>query len=303
MASLELVNLKKKFGTLTALNGVSFQVTAGEIFGFVGANGAGKSTTMRIALGVLSADEGEVLWGGTPISSQTRREIGYMPEERGLYPKMTVGKQLIYLARLHGMSKEEATASMLHWTEVLQIAGRRKDQLLALSLGNQQRVQLAAALVHNPKILILDEPFSGLDPVAVEVMAQVLQERSAAGVPVVFSSHQLELVERISSRVGIISNGSMVAVGTVPQLRENASSCIWRIASSALTEAAILQIPGAISCSQTSDGWLVELTSDGDSSQLLSAGISAGQVYYFGKEVPPLTELFKSVIEPAKDAA
>ncbi|OKL53565.1 ABC transporter ATP-binding protein [Bowdeniella nasicola] len=219
MADLVISGLRKKFGTLQALDDMSFTVKSGEIFGFVGSNGAGKTTTMRIALGVLAADAGEVTFDGEKLDLAGRRHVGYMPEERGLYPKMKVGDQLIYLARLHGMSADEAQASMEHWTERLNIAARRDDDVQKLSLGNQQRVQLAAALVHDPKLLILDEPFSGLDPVAVEVMSSVLRDRADAGVPVIFSSHQLDLVERLCDRVGIVRNGLMVACGTIDELR------------------------------------------------------------------------------------
>jgi ABC-2 type transport system ATP-binding protein len=161
---------------------MTFDVRAGELFGFVGSNGAGKTTTMRIALGVLSSDSGTVRWDGEPITMETRRRIGYMPEERGLYPKMRVAEQLIYLARLHRMAAATAKRSVEDWTERLGVAARRDYEVQKLSLGNQQRVQLGAALVHNPRILVLDEPFSGLDPVAVDVMSQVLREKADDGV-------------------------------------------------------------------------------------------------------------------------
>src|SRR6478609_5491572 len=221
MATLEIHRLNKTYGTVRALRDMSFTVGAGEIFGFVGSNGAGKTTTMRIALGVLAPDSGEVRWDGRPLDLAMRRRIGYMPEERGLYPRMKVGDQLVYLARLHGLSASSARNAMEHWTEVLGIADRRGDEILKLSLGNQQRVQLAAALVHSPEILVLDEPFSGLDPVAVDVMSGVLRDQVAAGVPVLFSSHQLELVEALCDRVGIIKSGSMVAFGGIEELRRN----------------------------------------------------------------------------------
>ncbi len=188
-------HVSKKYGAVVALHEAMFDVRAGELFGFVGSNGAGKTTAMRIALGVLAADSGIVWWDGAPITMETRRHIGYMPEERGLYPKMKVGEQLIYLARLHGLPATAARRSVDEWTERLGVAGRLGDEVQKLSLGNQQRVQLAAALVHNPSILVLDEPFSGLDPVAVDVMSKVLLDKAAEGIPVVFSSHQLDLVE------------------------------------------------------------------------------------------------------------
>src|ERR1700704_3931432 len=205
--TLEIDRVSKRYGEIVALDSVTFDVRAGELFGFVGSNGAGKTTTMRIALGVLAADSGEVRWDGAPVTLQTRRQIGYMPEERGLYPKMKVAEQLVYLARLPGLSMAAAKRSVEAWTERLGVAERRNDEVQKLSLGNQQRVQLAAALVHDPSILVLDEPFSGLDPVAVDIMSNVLLGKAAEGVPVVFSSHQLDLVERLCHRVGIIRSG------------------------------------------------------------------------------------------------
>src|SRR5690625_2846791 len=199
MPDLEISGLNKTYGSLRALTDMTFTVNEGELFGFVGSNGAGKTTTMRIALGVLTADSGTVSFGGQPMDLNLRRRVGYMPEERGLYPKMKVSDQLVYLAELHGLTPTAATAAMEHWTEVLGFASRREDELQKLSLGNQQRLQLASALVHDPDLLILDEPFSGLDPVAVDVMSNVLRERAEAGVPVIFSSHQLDLVERLRS--------------------------------------------------------------------------------------------------------
>jgi ABC-2 type transport system ATP-binding protein len=187
------------------------------MFGFVGPNGAGKTTTMRIILGVLAPDSGEVRWRHAPVDASVRRRFGYMPEERGLYPKMRVRAQLTYLAALHGVAAPEAAAD--RWIERLGVAERADDRVEALSLGNQQRVQLAAALVHEPEVLVLDEPFSGLDPVGVDVLAGVLAEYASTGVPVVFSSHQLELVERLCEAVAIIKDGRLVASGTVDELR------------------------------------------------------------------------------------
>ena len=194
------------------------------MFGFVGPNGAGKTTTMRIILGVLAADGGEVRWHGEPVDAATRRRFGYMPEERGLYPKMRVRTQLTYLAALHGVDAPEQAAD--RWIERLGIGERADDRVEELSLGNQQRVQLAAALVHEPELLVLDEPFSGLDPVGVDVLSGVLAEYAATGVPVVFSSHQLELVERLCEAVAIIKDGRLVASGAVEELRGQGSGAV-----------------------------------------------------------------------------
>jgi ABC-2 type transport system ATP-binding protein len=187
---LRLIGLRRAFGSVVALDGVSLDVPAGQLVGFVGPNGAGKTTAMRIALGVLEPDTGEVRWRGRPVDARARRRFGYMPEERGLYPKMRVREQLVYLARLHGLSQADATARAAETTEILGVDGRAADRVETLSLGNQQRVQLAAALVHRPEVLVLDEPFSGLDPVGVDALSAVLhREATEHGVPVVFSSH------------------------------------------------------------------------------------------------------------------
>jgi ABC-2 type transport system ATP-binding protein len=295
--TLELDRLDKSYGSIHALQDLSFDVHAGEIFGFVGSNGAGKSTAMRIVLGVLEADDGQVRWNGREMTYQVRRRIGYMPEERGLYPRMQVGEQLVYLARLHGMDAPAARSSMEAWTETLGIAHRRGDEVIRLSLGNQQRVQLAAALIHDPDILVLDEPFSGLDPVAVDVMSGVLRDRAAAGVPVMFSSHQLDLVERISDRVGIIRDGSMVAVGDLETLRQTELPR-WRIVG---------PLPGQ--WAEIVDGVRV-VRSDGDScvveplgpaasdldQQLLRAALAAGTVREFARERPSLVDLYRDVV-------
>ncbi len=218
---LELRGLTKRYGDKVALDDFSFEVGAGQMFGFVGPNGAGKTTTMRIVLGVLQPDAGEVLWDGRPLDRETRRTIGYMPEERGLYPKMRVAEQLVYLAELHGLEVGEAKASATRWIERLGLEERAEDAVEELSLGNQQRVQLAAALVHGPRLLVLDEPFSGLDPVGVDVLSEVLlAEVRERGVPVVFSSHQLDLVERLCDAVAIVRDGRLVASGGIDELRE-----------------------------------------------------------------------------------
>jgi ABC-2 type transport system ATP-binding protein len=217
--ALELRDLRKRYGDTVALDGVSFGVAAGEMFGFVGPNGAGKTTLMRIVLGVLAADAGEVLWRGAPIGAEERRRIGYMPEERGLYPKMRVRDHLVYIGRLHGVEEAKAEESADRWLASLGLEERSEEVVEALSLGNQQRVQLALALVHEPDLLVLDEPFSGLDPEGVDALAAALQEEiDARGVPVIFSSHQLDLVERLCDSVAIIRSGRIVTEGRLDQI-------------------------------------------------------------------------------------
>jgi ABC-2 type transport system ATP-binding protein len=216
---LRLDQLRKRYGETVALDGASFDVGAGQMFGFVGPNGAGKTTLMRIVLGVLAADSGQVLWHGGPIDAEARRRIGYMPEERGLYPKMRVRDQLVYMARLHGASEAQASAAAGRWLARLGIEARAEDTVEALSLGNQQRVQLGVALVHEPDLLVLDEPFSGLDPDGVDALSgALLEEIRTRQVPVVFSSHQLELVERLCDSIAIIAHGRIAATGPLAEV-------------------------------------------------------------------------------------
>jgi len=292
---LEIDAVSKSYGATVALRDMTFNVRAGELFGFVGSNGAGKTTTMRIALGVLSSDSGQVRWNGEPITVETRRHIGYMPEERGLYPRMKVAEQLTYLARLHGMSKADAKRAVGVWTERLGVAARRDDEVQKLSLGNQQRVQLAAALVHNPRILVLDEPFSGLDPVAVDVMSQVLREKADDGVPVVFSSHQLDLVERLCDRVGIVRNGQMVTSGTVDELRAGGAVRLIVHAPQA-PDGWADQLPGVTQRGRHGEKTELELAPGADDQAVLRAALDTGPVHEFAHRLPSLTELFRHVV-------
>ncbi|WP_372593675.1 ABC transporter ATP-binding protein [Actinotalea sp.] len=289
---LELDHLSKSYGTVTALDGLSFDVRPGEIFGFVGSNGAGKTTAMRIMLGVLAADSGSVRWQGKGLDLHTRRTVGYMPEERGLYPKMKVGEQLRYLAGLHGMDPSSAARAVDHWTDLLGVGARREDTVDKLSLGNQQRVQLAAALVHDPVLLVLDEPFSGLDPVAVDVMSGVLRERAAAGVPVVFSSHQLDLVERLCDRVGIVQSGRMQAVGTIDELRRTEHPA-WSL--SVDDQAAVVAALTAAGIPARVEGGTVRADT-ADDQAALGIALGVGPVHEFRRIRPSLTDLFRDVV-------
>lgn len=306
--ALEIIDLHKRFGKTVALDGMEFTIQPGELYGFVGSNGAGKTTTMRIALGVLNQDAGEVRLDGKVLDFETRKRFGYMPAERGLYPKMKVGAQLVFLAQLQGLNKADATAAMTYWTERLGVDARRDDDVQALSLGNQQRVQLAAALIHNPDVLVLDEPFSGLDPVAVDVMSSVLQEKAAQGATVVFSSHQLDLVERLCDRVGICSKGKIIAEGTIDQLRNSeAGDFVIRLDGDAQGLAGELAASG-ISATLDSSSTVRITQRDGlDTQAVLRSAMTHGVVTDFTRERPHLQDIFKDVVsvpdaEPTEEA-
>ncbi len=292
---LEIDGVSKRYGDLVALENLTFEVRAGEMFGFVGRNGAGKTTTMRIVLGVLNADAGQVRWAGRPLDFTTRRQIGYMPEERGLYPKMHLAEQLAYLGELHGMSDADARRAAAEWLERFDLADRRDDELQSLSHGNQQRMQLAAALVCSPEILVLDEPFSGLDPVALDVMTGVLRERADAGVAVVFSSHELDLVERICDRVGIIDKHRMVAQGTVAELRAGGPRRLWVDAPAAQSGWAG-DLPGVTLIRSDGSRALIELEPGADDQAVLEAALRTGPVREFRPAEASLTELFRDAI-------
>ena len=293
---LEFDGLHKSYGANHVLDGVGFSVAPGSMFGFCGANGAGKTTTMRIAMGLARADAGEVRWRGRPLDDDVRRRIGYMPEERGLYPKMRVGEQLAYFARLHGLDARSAARASEEWSERLGVGARRKDAVEKLSLGNQQRVQLAAALVGEPDVLILDEPFSGLDPVGVDALAEALAGQCRRGVPVVFSSHQLDLVERLCDSVGILARGRIVASGTVTELRERESGRQLRVVVPDAGPGWAASLPGVRTVSERAGDTLLELAADVDDQLVLAAALRTGRVTHFARRQPTLVELFREAV-------
>lgn len=270
----------------------------GEICGFVGRNGAGKTTAMRIVLGLLEPHSGEVRWRDRPVDAAARRRFGYMPEERGLYPKMRVAAQLSYLARLHGMGREEAAAAADRWATRLGITERAGDRVEQLSLGNQQRVQLGAALVHDPELLILDEPFSGLDPIGVDALAAEIRARADAGVPVLFSSHQLDLVEQICESVAIIDRGRIVAAGTVAGLRARAEHRpLVRIAVTGDVGGDwAARLPGVRVRGRDHRGAVLAVPDGMSTDFLLDSARRAGVVTHFEVVRPTLAETFREVV-------
>jgi ABC-2 type transport system ATP-binding protein len=291
---LELEDVSRSFDRRKVLDDISFTVGAGRLTGFVGSNGAGKTTTMRIVLGVLAADSGRVLWHGSPVDRAARRRFGYMPEERGLYPKMRIKEQLVYFGRLYGLSQVTAARQAEDLLGRLNLGDRAKDRLDALSLGNQQRVQVAAALIHSPKLLVLDEPFSGLDPVAVDAMTTLLRDRAAAGVPVLFSSHQLDLVERICDDLVIIAEGGVVAAGPVSRLRAERAGARYRMV---LDEDAgwLRDVPNLTVLDVDGPRALIELSDPTADQQLLNRALQRGPVREFSRVIPALADIYREV--------
>jgi len=303
---LEIVDLAKRYGDVVALDGASFTARRGRLVGFLGPNGAGKTTAMRAIFGLIVPDRGETRWEGRPIDPAARLRFGYMPEQRGLYPRMRVHEQLVYFAQQHGLGGRAAAAAATRWLERLGLADRARSKLEDLSHGNQQRVQLATALVHDPDLLVLDEPFSGLDPIGIATMTEVLRERAAAGVGVIFSSHQLDLVEDVCEDVVIISRGRVVAEGAIEALRAGAGRRHLEI-----------EVRGGDGSWLPDAGQLIVLERTGsrvkllvdervELEALLARARAAGEVTRFSYEPPRLSELFmEAVIEPQarQDAA
>jgi ABC-2 type transport system ATP-binding protein len=293
---LEIDDLTKRYGPVVALDGASFIAQPGRIVGFLGPNGAGKTTTMRCVFGLVRPERGEVRWRGSVVDREARLRFGYMPEQRGLYPRMRVREQLSYFAQQHGLSGRDADAAATRWLERMGLGDRWKSKLEELSHGNQQRVQLTAALAHDPELLVLDEPFSGLDPLGTTTMTAVLRERAAAGVAVLFSSHQLDLVEDVCEDVVIIARGRIVAAGEIDALKRASgrrhldvevagSGGTWLDGRDHLT---------VLDRSGDRIRLLVDATVDLD--ELLAAARRGGEVRRFSFEPPKLSELFMEAV-------
>jgi ABC-2 type transport system ATP-binding protein len=294
---LELHDLHRRFGDVVALDGMTFTVEAGKVVGFLGPNGAGKTTAMRAVLGVTALDAGRIEFEGREVNAQARRHFGYMPEERGLYPGMRVLDQLEYLGRLHGMDAAAAQASARRQCERLGLAERVDSKVEELSLGNQQRVQLAAALVHEPDLLVLDEPFSGLDPVGIDDLSAVLAERAHDGATVLFSSHQLDLVEHLCEAVAIVDQGRLVAAGPVEGLtRGGRPRLAVRVAGDPDGRWTAPLPPGA-HVQDVEHGTVMLALDDGIAADaVLDVARAAGSVEHFAFERRRLSEVFREAV-------
>ncbi|GAA3342647.1 ATP-binding cassette domain-containing protein [Curtobacterium pusillum] len=291
---LAIDGVTKQYGDRRVLDDVTFTVGDGRLTGFVGGNGAGKTTTMRILLGVLQADAGTVSIDGATIGPADRRRFGYMPEERGLYPKMPVAEQIAYFARLHGVDKSTAATRTADLLERLGLTPHADDAVEKLSLGNQQRVQVAAALAHDPEVLVLDEPFSGLDPMAVDVVLGVLREVAARGVPVLFSSHQLDVVERLCDDVVVIADGTIRAAGPQDELRKQAGPAAWELLVDG--DVAWLRDEPGVTVREFDGGYAVFEAEDATAQRVLQHAVQHGTVGSFSPRVPRLSEVFREVV-------
>jgi ABC-2 type transport system ATP-binding protein len=293
---LVLEDLRKSFGDVVALDGCSLIVPAGSMVGFLGPNGAGKTTAMRSVFRLVALDGGSVTWRGRPVDLPTMLRFGYMPEERGLYPKMTVASHIAYFGRLRGMDRRRTDAAAAALMEELGLAGRAADKVQDLSHGNQQRVQLAIALIHDPELLVLDEPFSGLDPVAATTMARLLEARAANGAAVLFSSHQLDVVEDLCRDVVIVHQGRVVLSGEVDEIRAASPRRYLEAVVAGSRGSWADPLEGVTVVSRTGDRVRLVVDGDVDVAELAACAARAGDIVEFSFTPPDLSEVFVEAV-------
>ena len=297
MHVLELRGVSKRYDAVPALAGCTFRAAPGRLTGFVGPNGAGKTTAMRVIFGLVLPDSGELLWQGAPIDMEVRRRFGYMPEERGLYPRMRVRDQLQFFGRLSGLSAKAAARAADRWLDVMGLTDRAGSRLDDLSHGNQQRVQLATALLHEPELVVLDEPFSGLDPLAMESMSAMLGEVARSGVAVLFSSHQLDVVEHLCEDVVVIDSGRVVLLGPLEEIRLGAPNRYVDVITRGDVDR-LVHLEGATVAARTDGHVRLRVPRGADPATVLRAvGSDVERVSY---EPPTLSELFRAAVSEAR---
>jgi ABC-2 type transport system ATP-binding protein len=294
---LEVRHIRKDFGKVTAVRDVSFSIPDGLTFGLIGPNGAGKTTTMRMILGILVADSGEVRWNGERVDGAMRRRFGYLPEERGLYGRMHVREEIEYFGRLHGLPERDVRRSANEWIERLELGVYAERPCGELSKGNQQKVQIACASVHSPELLVLDEPFSGLDPINAEILAGVLRSLKAQGTALVLSSHQMFQLEQLCGAYCIVVGGESRLSGTLAELRKTIPTRIVRVAPASAAVRAVLQaLPGARHV-QDEDGTLdYEVPAATDVAGLLARLVAADSITRFEAVEPSLRDVYLEAV-------
>ncbi|KXH79337.1 ABC transporter ATP-binding protein [Sporosarcina sp. HYO08] len=288
---LRLESVTKRFGNFTAVDDLSLSVDEGTMYGFLGANGAGKTTTFRMILGLLNANEGQITWSNSPIQSTASSDIGYLPEERGLYPKMKVEEQLIFLGQLRGMSRSSAKNELKKWLERMEISHYAGKKVEELSKGNQQKIQVIASLLHRPRLLILDEPFSGLDPVNVELLKNAIIEFRNDGATIVFSSHRMDHVEELCEQLSIIHHGKQIVNGTLRDVKRSFGKQNVRIHSD-YDLSALEKVAGVGSVQRSIEGAVFQVESEDVAETLLMEALKAGPIRHYAIEEPSLQDIF-----------
>jgi len=290
---LEIKNLTKTFGDFTAVDDLSFEIKDGEILGLIGQNGAGKTTTFRLILNFLNQDNGTVLWNGEPLSSKEYNIIGYLPEERGLYPKESIEKQLLFFGQLRGKSKKEIDGQIDYWMEKFEVKGKRTDKVKSLSKGNQQKVQLISTLIHEPKLVILDEPFSGLDPVNADLLKSAVAELREKGVCVIFSDHNMDNVERMVDHMIMMKDGKKILSGTVAEVRHSFGRTRLFI-EAPVEKSDLAEIDGIEEIIEHRDGsYELKLRQEQVGRAVFEKVVQNGYIPMFNQQPPTLEEIFK----------
>jgi ABC-2 type transport system ATP-binding protein len=293
---LEMNGVSVRLGDRQVLDDVSFSVPPGQVVGLLGPNGAGKTTSMRVLFGIIDADQGAVRWNGYPATPAARERWGYMPQERGLYMKMRAIDHLVYMGRLKGLDKHAAGERARHLLDSLSLGERAPDKIETLSGGMQQRVQLASALVHDPDVLVLDEPFSGLDPTAVDELTAVIRQQAAGGRTVVFSSHQLDLVEDMCESIILINEGRVVLDGSLRELKARSGDRLLRVSVDATDPDWADAIQGATTVATDANETLLRLDPGQAPLAVLDQVRAAGELHDFGLELPRLSQLFRQAV-------
>jgi ABC-2 type transport system ATP-binding protein len=291
-------HLRKEFGNVVAVRDVSFEIADGTTFGLIGPNGAGKTTTMRMIVGILTPDGGGVAWNGEPIHGAMRRRFGYLPEERGLYGRMTARDQIRYFARLHGLSERDAAKRTAHWMERLDLTSSADRPCAELSKGNQQKVQVACAAVHGPELLVLDEPFSGLDPVNAETLLAILNELREAGTTLVLSSHQMWQLEELCTAFCIISGGENRSAGTLRELRERWPTRVIRVSPATRATRRVLEaIDGARPLKSLIGAIQFEVPASTSFPDVLNRLVAVEAITHFEVVEPSLHDIYLNTVE------
>ncbi|MCT3396328.1 Vitamin B12 import ATP-binding protein BtuD [Lentilactobacillus hilgardii] len=296
---LSVQQITKRFGHQTAVNQASFRLNPGEVLGLIGQNGAGKTTTFRMILGFLTPDDGQIEWDGQPMAGIDHHFIGYLPEERGLYPKMTIENQILFFGQLHGMKRRDILSQLDIWMKRFEVKGKRTDKIKDLSKGNQQKVQLIAALIHMPKLAILDEPFSGLDPVNAGLLESGIHMLQKAGTAIIFSSHDMRNVAELSDRILMLRDGRTVLSGTVEDIQNQYGRTRILLEHPALNRAELATLPGVSSFRENGDRYTLILKDEAAGKTIFEKISSRGYIQTFSQQAPSLDEIFRMKVGEA----
>ncbi|MCC3376723.1 ABC transporter ATP-binding protein [Cohnella sp. REN36] len=291
MNPLVVNRVVKQYGDKTAVNGLSFEVEAGEIYGLLGANGAGKTTTMRMVLGLIMPDGGEIRYNGKSYSEEQLRMLGYLPEERGMYPKVKLSEQIVYLAQLRGMSRKDAEANLKRWLDRFQVPEYYDKKVEELSKGNQQKIQFIAAVIHRPQIVILDEAFSGLDPVNVELLKSTVKELRDEGTSILFSTHRMEHVEELCRNITIMHKSNPVLQGAIRDIKSRFPREKVVLSADAPIEG-LETISGVQGVTRTEQGYLLQIAKAETAQDILKHALAQGPIQKFELLEPTLNEIF-----------